>query len=167
MAFQLDPISLTHLQGVHPDLVAVVKDCAANGSMPFTFGVSCGLRTIQQQKLAVAAGTSQTQNSRHLDGHASDQVVLVNGQVSWAWPSYYVLADQFRAAGLRCGIPLIWGGCWDKEMADYTDSAAHESAAYVLRSKDNGGHGFVDGPHIELPRRVYPSGAYTPGIRTA
>ncbi len=160
--FTLDPISLAHLKGVHPDLIKVVQDCAANGAMPFTFGVSQGLRTIAQQKADVAAGKSQTMNSRHLDGHACDQVVLVNGQVSWAWPSYYILADQFRAAGIRCGVPLIWGGVWDKEMADYATSAAIESAQYVLRSEKNGGHGFVDGPHLELPVRAYPSGAYTP-----
>ena len=167
MAFNLDQISLSKLNGVHPDLIKVIKDCAANGVMPFTFGISQGLRTIQQQKLDVAAGKSQTMNSRHLDGHAADLVVLVNNQVSWAWPVYFTLADQMRAAAIRCNIPLTWGGVWDKEAADWTDTASIESAEYVLRSKQKGGTGFQDGPHYELPRSEYPSGAYTPGIVTA
>lgn len=167
MGFALDPLSLGKLAGVHPDLVRVVQKCAADCALPFTFGVSCGLRTIQQQKLDVAAGLSQTQNSRHLDGHAADLVVLVQNQITWAWPVYYILADAMKLASVDTRIPLIWGGCWDKEMELFTDTAAHESAGYILRSKDRGGHGFVDGPHIELPRAQYPSGAYTPGIRTA
>ena len=154
--FVLDNITVANLKGVHDDLVRVVKDLAANGQMPFSFGISQGLRTIAQQKLDVASGKSQTMNSRHLDGHAVDFVVLVNGRSTWDWAPYYILADQVRAAGLRCNIPLIWGGCWDKETADWTEQAAYESAAYVLRSRDKGGHGFVDGPHLELPRRVYP-----------
>lgn len=140
MGFALDPISLKHLEGVHPDLVRVVQDCAANGAMPFTFGVSEGLRTIQQQKKDVAAGKSQTQNSRHLDGHAVDLVVLCHGHITWAWPPYYVLADQMKVAGRRVGVPIEWGG-------DFPH--------------------FKDGPHYQLPRARYPGGAYTPGIRTA
>lgn len=156
--FILDQHSNNNLKGVHPSLVAVVQDMAKNGQMPFLFGISQGLRTLAQQKADVANGKSQTMASRHLDGHAIDFVVLNNGQPSWAWNQYYVLADQMRAAGLRCSIPLIWGGCWDRETADYTDTAAHESAAYVLRSKAHGGPGFIDGPHLELPIRVYPAG---------
>ena len=87
--------------------------------------------------------------------------------MSWAWPSYYVLADAMRTAAMDCQVPLTWGGCWDREVAAWTDDAATESASYVLRSKANGGHGFVDGPHIELPWDKYLPGAYTPGIRTA
>lgn len=140
MGFALDPISLKHLQGVHPDLVRVVQDCAANGVMPFTFGVSEGLRTLQQQKLDVASGKSQTMNSRHLDGHAVDLVVLVQNKVTWAWPPYYKLSDEMKAAATRCGVMIEWGGDWAT---------------------------LKDGPHFQLPRDQYPSGAYTPGIRTA
>jgi peptidoglycan L-alanyl-D-glutamate endopeptidase CwlK len=167
MGFAIDGISLGKLRGVHPDLIRVVQRCAENANMAFTFGVSEGLRTFQQQRLDVAAGKSQTLASRHLDGHAVDLVVLVNNQVTWSWPPYYLLADAMRQAAVDTRIPVTWGGCWDKEMASYTDTAAHESAAYVLRSKDRGGHGFVDGPHFELPKSKYISGAYTPGIRTA
>lgn len=130
MGFVLDQHSLAHLQGVHPDLVKVVQDCAANGVMPFTFGVSQGLRTLAEQEADVKAGRSQTMKSRHLDGHAVDLVVLVNGVVSWAWPPYDILAFQMKAAAARCGIPINWGGDWVT---------------------------FKDGPHFELPWEQYPS----------
>lgn len=135
MGFQLDKISLFHLTGVHPDLIKVVNDCAENGKLPFTFGVSEGLRTPQQQKIDVAAGKSQTQNSRHLDGHAVDLVVLVAGKVTWSWPPYFTLADQMKAAAARCKVPIEWGGDWTT---------------------------LKDGPHFQLPWVEYPSGAHTP-----
>jgi len=170
MPFSLDPISLGKLRGVHPDLIRVVQRCAENAALPFTFGVSEGLRTLQQQKLDVAAGKSQTMNSRHLDGHAVDLVVLVHGQITWSWPPYYVLADAMRQASVDTRIPLVWGGVWNREMADYTKPAAAESAQYVSdwhAAHPDGKSAFTDGPHFELPRDKYLSGAYTPGIRTA
>lgn len=131
MGFILDTISNAHLRGVHQDLTRVVLDCATNGTMPFTFGVSEGLRTISQQKADVAAGKSQTMRSRHLDGHAVDLVVLVGGKVTWTWPPYFQLADQMKAAAARCGIPIEWGGDWET---------------------------LKDGPHYQLPYLEYPSG---------
>lgn len=159
MGFPLDAISIAHLRGVHPDLVKVVQDCASGFTPPFTFGVSEGLRTAAKQKLEVAAGNSQTMRSRHLDGHAVDLVVLVTGKVVWAWPNYYVLADQMKAAATRCAVPVEWGGCWDLAVSAWTQPAVKESAAYILR----GGH-FLDGPHFQLPVSSYPSGAYTPSV---
>lgn len=152
--FILDQHSNNNLKGVHPSLVAVVQDMAKNGQMPFLFGISQGLRTLAQQKADVANGKSQTMRSRHLDGHAVDFVVLNNGVPSWAWPQYFILADQMNAAGDRLKVPLTWGGVFDKKMADYTQSAALESAAYLQR----GGHTFQDGPHLELPWDDFPSG---------
>lgn len=140
MGFALDPISLKHMAGVHPDLVRVVQDCAANSVLPFIFGVSEGLRTIQQQKLDVASGRSTTNNSRHLDGHAVDLVTIIHGKVSWAWPPYHVLAAAMKEAAARVGVPIEAGADWEN---------------------------FPDGPHFQLPREQYPSGAYTPGIRVA
>ncbi len=170
MGFQLDPHSLKNLGGVHPDLVRVVEDCAANGVMPFTFGINEGLRTLQQQKLDVAAGRSQTQNSRHLDGHAVDLVVLINQKISWAWPPYYQLAEQMKASAVRCSVPLEWGAAWGINLLTYGGTASKASGDYVTgwhaAHPDGHGHPFMDGPHFQLPRAEYPSGAHTPGIRT-
>ena len=157
MGFALDAHSISRLTGVHPDLVRVVQDCAANGVMPFTFGISQGLRTVAEQAKDVAAGKSKTMNSRHLDGHAVDLVVLVDNAITWSWPSYDALAEQMKLASVRTGVPIIWGGCWDKEIGLLGDDMEEEAASYVLRAKAAGGKGFLDGPHFELPWGKYPS----------
>jgi peptidoglycan L-alanyl-D-glutamate endopeptidase CwlK len=130
LGFVLDAHSAQRLVGVHPDLVKVVRDCAQNGVMPFTFGVTEGLRTLAQQQKNVAAGASQTMRSRHLDGHAVDLVVLIDGAISWAWPPYDALAEQMKAAAARCNVPIEWGGSWAT---------------------------LKDGCHYQLPWGIYPS----------
>lgn len=127
--FVLDPHSVANLKGVHPDLVRVLKDCCDN-PLPFTFAVSEGLRTLDKQKVYLAAGKSQTMNSRHLDGRAVDLVVLIQGHATWSWPMYERLNEAMQAAAGRCGVPVTWGGSWES-----------------LR----------DGCHWELPRDKYPS----------
>lgn len=130
MGFVLSERSETNLQGVHPDLVRVVRDCAANGVMAFEFTVIDGLRTVAEERVNVASGASQTMKSRHLDGHAVDLMVTMNGQPNWTWPVYEALAGQMKASGVRCKVPLTWGGSW-----------------LSLR----------DGGHFELPWSEYPS----------
>ena len=70
MAFNLSKRSLQRLEGVHPDLVAIVKE--AIQITQHDFGVSCGMRTLEEQKKLVQSGASQTLASRHLTGHAVD-----------------------------------------------------------------------------------------------
>jgi peptidoglycan L-alanyl-D-glutamate endopeptidase CwlK len=152
--FILDQRSVANLNGVHPFLVNVANDMAKNAVIPFTFAISQGLRTTAQQRADVAAGKSTTMRSRHLNGMAIDFVVLVNGQPSWSWNTYYTLADQMKAAGDRLKVPLTWGGVWDKKMADYTEPAITEAAEYIKR-----GGRFQDGPHLELPWDDFPGGA--------
>lgn len=112
----------------------MVQDCAKNGVMPFTFAVTEGLRSLDQQKKDLAAGKSQTLRSRHLDGHAVDLVVLTDGAICWAWPPYHVLAEQMEAAAARCNVPVEWGGDWLT---------------------------FKDGCHWQLPWGNYPSAEAT------
>ena len=141
------------LAGVHPDLVRVVRNAAAGGAV---FRVTEGLRTPERQRQLVAEGKSQTLDSRHLTGHAVDVVPLDSaGNVSWAWGLYFPLADAFRAAAIAEGVPVIWGGAWGQEMAEYTTAKAGQ-AAYVARVKEAGKRPFLDGPHFELARAAYP-----------
>jgi peptidoglycan L-alanyl-D-glutamate endopeptidase CwlK len=141
------------LAGVHPDLVRVVRNAAAGGAM---FRVTEGVRTIERQRQLVAEGKSQTLNSRHLTGHAVDVAPLDSaGNVSWAWGLYFPLADAFRAAAIAEGVPVIWGGAWGQEMAEYATAKAGQ-AAYVARVKEAGKRPFLDGPHFELARAAYP-----------
>ncbi|MGX1692900.1 M15 family metallopeptidase [Brevundimonas naejangsanensis] len=127
MSFRLSQRSRAALQGVHPDLVAVVE--AAIELTPVDFMVTEGLRTAARQAELVRAGASRTLNSRHLTGHAIDVAAWFDGQVRWDWPLYPRIAEAFKAAAKGRGIPLIWGGDWPR-----------------LR----------DGPHFELDRGAYP-----------
>ncbi len=127
MSFRLSQRSRAALQGVHPDLVAVVE--AALELTPVDFMVTEGLRTAARQAELVRAGASRTLNSRHLTGHAVDVAAWVDGQVRWDWPLYPRIAEAFKAAAKGRGVRLIWGGDWPR-----------------LR----------DGPHFELDRGTYP-----------
>lgn len=127
MSFRLSQRSRAALQGVHPDLVAVVE--AAIELTPVDFMVTEGLRTAARQAELVRAGASRTLNSRHLTGHAIDVAAWVDGQVRWDWPLYPRIAEAFKAVAKGRGVRLIWGGDWPR-----------------LR----------DGPHFELDRGAYP-----------
>ncbi|ENA1747725.1 M15 family peptidase, partial [Yersinia ruckeri] len=62
--FNLSIRSENNLNGVNPALVKVVR--RALELSPIDFGVTEGLRTVARQKELVAAGKSQTMNSRHI-----------------------------------------------------------------------------------------------------
>ena len=69
MSFKLSSRSLSKLEGVEESLVAVVKSAIHNTKVDF--GVTYGLRTIEEQKKLVAAGKSQTMKSKlmaYVDG---------------------------------------------------------------------------------------------------
>jgi len=127
----LNTISHQRLRGVHPDLVRVVRRCAADWADPETgFIVTQGLRTLEEQKLLKAKGASRTLRSRHLTGHAIDLAVSVRGQIRWDWPLYAKLAKAMKAAAKAEKVPLEWGGDWTS---------------------------FKDGPHFQLPWAKYPA----------
>lgn len=126
MAFSLGSRSLQRLEGVHPDLVKVVKRAIELTSIDFT--VLEGLRTVERQKQLVAKGASKTMNSRHITGHAVDIAPLVDGEVRWDWPLFHKLAPAMKQAAKELNVPIIWGGDWRT---------------------------FKDGPHWELDRKKY------------
>jgi len=105
--FILSKRSLSNLEGVHPDLVAVVKRAIQITKQDFT--VIEGLRTLERQQKLVDSGASRTMNSRHLTGHAVD---IIPYPVSWDWPLYYPIADAMKQAALELDVDLEWGGDW-------------------------------------------------------
>jgi peptidoglycan L-alanyl-D-glutamate endopeptidase CwlK len=121
--------SLSRLEGVHPDLVRVVKKAAALSDLDFT--VLEGIRSVERQKQLVAQGASKTMNSRHITGHAVDLAPMIAGEVRWDWPLYHKLAKIVKSAAADEKVPLQWGGDW---------------------------RSFKDGPHWELPWKFYPKG---------
>lgn len=127
MAFYLSQRSKNNLRGVHPDLVGVV-----NRAIKLTrvdFAITCGVRTIEEQRRLKAIGATKTLRSRHLTGHAVDVVALDNGIVRWDWPLYARIAEAFKQASRELGVPVEWGGDWTT---------------------------FKDGPHFQLPWASYP-----------
>jgi peptidoglycan L-alanyl-D-glutamate endopeptidase CwlK len=108
MSYKLSEKSLRRLQGVHPDLVKVVK--RAIEITPVDFVVIEGLRTKARQAYLLDAGKSRTMNSYHLTGHAVDIAPIVDGKVSWDWKHYYPLADAMLAAAKELNVKIEWGG---------------------------------------------------------
>ena len=129
MTIVLGQRSLSRLEGVHPELVRVVKKAAALSDLDFT--VLEGIRSVERQKQLVSQGASKTMNSRHITGHAVDLAPMIAGEVRWDWPLYHKLAKIVKAAAADEKVPLQWGGDW---------------------------RAFKDGPHWELPWKFYPKG---------
>jgi peptidoglycan L-alanyl-D-glutamate endopeptidase CwlK len=110
MGYELSEKSRKKLEGVEPDLVAVVELAISRTDQDFCVGE--GLRTIERQKMLVETGKSQTMNSRHITGHAVDLWVLVKGKVNWEMPRYKKLAALVLDCAKELGVPVEWGGNW-------------------------------------------------------
>ena len=127
--------SKSKLKGVHPDLVRVVNRCAKDWTdKQFTFGLTCGVRTLEEQKVLVKKGASKTLKSRHIPApngysHAVDVVAFIDGKVRWDWPLYDKIAKAMKAAAKAEKVQIEWGGDWVS---------------------------FKDGPHFQLPWATYP-----------
>ena len=90
--YKLSNRSLERLNGVHPDLVAVVKLAITLTAVDFM--VVEGLRDLETQKRYVAEGKSQTLKSKHLRqpdgfGHAVDLCGYAGGKALWDWPTLH------------------------------------------------------------------------------
>jgi len=129
MSAILGPRSLARLIDVHPDLVRVVKRAAQMSDLDFT--VLEGRRSEARQRQLFKERATRTMNSRHLTGHAVDIAPMIDNTVSWDWPLYHRLAKIIKAAAAAENVPIGWGGDW---------------------------RSFKDGPHWELPWKVYPAG---------
>lgn len=121
------PSALHRLEGVHQDLVRVVRRAAELDQVVFT--VTEGRRSLERQRQLLAAGATTTLRSRHLTGHAVDLAVLVDGELRWDWPLYHRLAEVVKQASKDVQVPIEWGGDWTS---------------------------FKDGPHFQLPWKDYP-----------
>lgn len=156
--FILSKLSLSRLEGVHPDLVKVVKRAIELTEVDFR--VNEGLRSKSRQAQLVASGASQTSNSRHLTGHAVDLLALVKGVPSWDWVHYYKIAEAMRQAAAELKIKIEWGGSWGTLMSLYAPLAKDSkwrsmseqaSQGYVSARKKIGKSAFIDGPHFQIP----------------
>uniref|UniRef100_UPI0035C73328 M15 family metallopeptidase n=1 Tax=Serratia quinivorans TaxID=137545 RepID=UPI0035C73328 len=117
-----------NLVGVNPELIAVARRALELSTVDF--GITEGIRSKERQKQLVAAGASQTMNSRHLSGHAVDVVAYLGSVISWEWKYYEQIAAAFKQAGKDLGTAIEWGGDWKT---------------------------LKDGPHFQLSVKDYPA----------
>jgi peptidoglycan L-alanyl-D-glutamate endopeptidase CwlK len=128
MGFKFGKRSLERLEGVHEDLVRVMKT-AIDWSDEVDWCIIEGMRTVERQKELLAKGASTTMRSRHLTGHAIDMAPYVDGAIRWDWPLYHKIAPIIKEAADHEKVKIEWGGDWRK---------------------------FPDGPHWQLPWKDYP-----------
>lgn len=127
MSCKLGKRSLSNLEGVHPDLIKVVKRAIELTECDFT--VIEGLRTKQRQAQLLKEKKTTTMNSRHLTGHAVDLAAWVDCTVSWDWKYYEQIEAAMKQAASELKIQIEWGGDWKS---------------------------FKDAPHWQLPFKQYP-----------
>jgi peptidoglycan L-alanyl-D-glutamate endopeptidase CwlK len=131
---QLSARDLQRLEGVHPDLVRVVRRAAEVTDVPFL--VVEGVRSRARQAELLRLRKTTTMNSRHLTGHAVDLVPLADTdgdgdiEISWRWHDFHRLSPVIKAVAVELGVSLEWGG-------DFRT--------------------FPDGPHWQLSWRAYPA----------
>jgi peptidoglycan L-alanyl-D-glutamate endopeptidase CwlK len=107
MSYVLGKRSKERLEGVHPDLVAVVERAIAISNVDFT--VLEGVRTRERQKELFAKGASKTMNSRHITGHAVD---LAPWPISWEKEEFVPIVKAMRQAADELGIDVVHGHDW-------------------------------------------------------
>ncbi len=149
MTFKLSSRSLSRLEGVKPELVAVVKK--AIGYTKVDFGVTCGLRTPEEQEQLVKSGASQTMASKHLTGDAVDLVAYIGPRVSWELNVYDDIADAVKRAADEEGVALRWGAAWNIfDLRGWDDTMENAMNHYIDARRSQGRRPFIDAPHFEL-----------------
>ena len=149
MSFKLSQRSLDKLEGVNPKLVAVVQKAILLTKVDF--GVTYGLRTVEEQEKLVAAGRSQTMKSKHITGHAVDLMAYVDGKGCWELNVYDDLADAMAQAARDEGVAIRWGAAWHiNDIRMYKGTMEQAMMDYIDLRRSEGKRPFIDGPHFEL-----------------
>jgi len=147
--YKLGKGSLAKLEGIDDRMIAVVK-YAINVTKQ-DFSVICGMRTIEEQKVLVAKGASQTMKSKHIDGLAVDLMAYVNGG-RWELNLYDEIADAMSEGAREIDVPIVWGAAWSvPNIAQYGEGNMEDAMnSYIDLRRSQGRRPFIDGPHFEL-----------------
>ena len=147
--YQLSQRSLSKLEGVDPQLVAVVK--RAIELTKVDFGVTEGLRTVERQRELVAAGKSQTMASKHIEGRAVDLVAYIGSDIAWELNLYDDICDAMAQAAREVGVAIRWGAAWSEgDIRNYPGTAEYAMNEYIDLRRSQKRRPFIDGPHFEL-----------------
>jgi len=147
--FKLSTRSMGRLEGINPDLIRVVTEAIKNTKVDF--GVTCGMRTVEEQEKLVASGASQTMKSKHLEGRAVDLVAYVGSNITWQLNMYDDLADAMGDAACKLEVPIKWGAAWTiGDIGDFTGTMEEAMNEYVDLRRSQGRRPFIDAPHFEM-----------------
>ena len=147
--FKLSERSLARLEGVDPQLVAVVKRAITLTNTDF--GVIEGVRTIESQRELVAKGASQTMNSKHLEGRAVDLMAYIGTRASWELNLYDDIADAMKMAAQQLGVAITWGGAWTvKDIRMWEGHMQPAMNSYIDIRRGQGRRPFLDAVHFEV-----------------
>ena len=137
------------LKGVDEGIVAVVKD--AIGIMKVDFGVTFGLRTLEEQKKLYESGRSQTMKSKHLEGRAVDLVAYFGSDISWELNVYDDICDAMAEAARKNDVAIKWGAAWSEgDIREYAGTAEDAMNAYVDLRRSQSRRPLIDAPHFEM-----------------
>jgi len=143
--------SLKTMEGLHPDLVKLIKSAIIDTPVDFT--VTSGVRTTKEQQALYAQGRTtkgaivterdgvkrKSNHQPHADGygHAFDFCPYINGGLNWnATGAFIAIALHIKAKAKSLGIRVRWGADWDNDG--------------VTKAQGDRDESFVDLPHIEL-----------------
>jgi peptidoglycan L-alanyl-D-glutamate endopeptidase CwlK len=137
------------MDGVDERLVACVKRAIELSEIDF--GVTQGLRTIEEQEALVAKGASKTMKSKHIDGLAVDLMAYVNGRGCWELNVYDEIADAMKAAAQELDVPIRWGAAWHiNDILEWEGTMEEAMNDYVDTRRGQGKRPFIDAPHFEI-----------------
>ena len=149
MGYNLSQRSIDRMDGVDERLVACVK--RAIELTEIDFGVTQGLRTIEEQEALVAKGASKTMKSKHIDGLAVDLMAYVNGRGCWELNVYDEIADAMKAAAQELDVPIRWGAAWHiSDIREWEGTMEEAMNNYVDTRRGQGKRPFIDAPHFEI-----------------
>ena len=149
MTFKLSSRSEGRLEGINPKLIEVVKTAITLTKVDF--GVICGLRTKEEQKLLVEKGVSQTMKSKHLTGDAVDLMAYIGSRGTWELNVYDDVAEAMRKAAKNQGVRIRWGAAWTvPNIADWNLSMEDAMNSYIDQRRSERRRPFIDAPHFEL-----------------
>lgn len=151
MTITLGPRSLSRLEGVHPDLVRVIKRCARDADPKDDFAVLEGVRSDEQMRINYGKGRTVAQcRAKGVSGRYAQPGVA---KVTWLndplKSNHRRFADGFGRAADIVPYPIDWNDAARfKRLADMMKAAAAAEGVKMVHGID---WKKPDAPHHELP----------------
>lgn len=111
MPYKFGVRSKSNLAGVKPALQTLFNEAITDS--PYDFVITCGMRTLEEQRVLVATGKSTTMKSKHLTGNAVDIACFDEaGKITWNGKYYKAVAAHIKKVAKKQGTAIVWGGDW-------------------------------------------------------